>query len=111
MAEEVASRSLLLDEFLAQLADDGQLELNFREPPAHRQRVLFHGHCHQKALAQPLASVRLLRLAGDDAELINAACCGMAARSATRKNTTRHPGPRLSREWPPHYAHNPKPRW
>ncbi len=78
MAEEVASRSLLLDEFLAQLADDGQLELNFREPPAHRQRVLFHGHCHQKALAQPLASVRLLRLAGYDAELINAACCGMA---------------------------------
>ena len=40
--------------------------------------MLFHGHCHQKALAKPLASVRLLRLAGYDAELINAACCGMA---------------------------------
>ena len=78
MAEVVASRCLLLDEFLERLADDGQLELNFREPPAQRQSVLFHGHCHQKALAKPLASVRLLRLAGYDAELINAACCGMA---------------------------------
>ena len=78
MAEVVASRCLLLDEFLERLADDGQLRLNFRAPPAQRQRVLFHGHCHQKALAKPLASVRLLRQAGYDAELINAACCGMA---------------------------------
>ncbi|HUK72812.1 MAG TPA: heterodisulfide reductase-related iron-sulfur binding cluster [Streptosporangiaceae bacterium] len=78
MAKVVASRCLLLDEFLERLADDGQLELNFREPPAKRQSVLFHGHCHQKAMAKPLASVRLLRLAGYDAELINAACCGMA---------------------------------
>ncbi len=78
MAEVVASRCLLLDEFLERLADDGRLKLNFRAPPAQRQSVLFHGHCHQKALARPLASVRLLRRAGYDAELINAGCCGMA---------------------------------
>jgi Fe-S oxidoreductase len=78
MAETVASRCLLLDEFLEQLASDGQLELNFREPPTPRQSVLFHGHCHQKALANPLASIRLLQRAGYHAELINAGCCGMA---------------------------------
>jgi Fe-S oxidoreductase len=78
MAEVVASRCLLLDEFLERLADDGELQLNFRAPAAQRQSVLFQGHCHQKALAKPLASVRLLRLAGYDAELINAACCGLA---------------------------------
>jgi Fe-S oxidoreductase len=40
--------------------------------------VLYHGHCHQKAFADPAKGLALLRQAGYDAELINAACCGMA---------------------------------
>ena len=42
------------------------------------REVLFHAHCHQKALADPGKSLELLRLAGYEAELADAACCGMA---------------------------------
>ena len=73
----VASRSLLIDEFLERLADGDDLGLSFGEAAAGR-RVLFHGHCHQKALAHPSAALSLLRRAGYDAEMINAGCCGMA---------------------------------
>ena len=75
-ARAVADRALLIDEFLGELHADGELELNFGETP--RGTVLFHGHCHQKHSADPLMSVMLLRLAGYDAELADAGCCGMA---------------------------------
>ncbi len=73
-ARAVAGQSLLLDEFLAALAERGELDLRF----AGEGEVLFHAHCHQKAYGSPGASLALLRLAGYDAELVNAACCGMA---------------------------------
>lgn len=73
----VASRSLLLDEFLERLAEADELELSFGDPAAGR-RVLFQGHCHQKALAHPSAAVSLLRRAGYEPEMISAGCCGMA---------------------------------
>jgi Fe-S oxidoreductase len=74
----VASRSLLIDEFLAGLAERGELELRFEQPAERNRPVLFHGHCHQKALADPAKSLALLRLAGYEPELVNTACCGMA---------------------------------
>ncbi len=77
-ARAVARQALLLDELLASLAAQGELELAFQEGAGDRRPVLFHAHCHQKALADPEASVDLLRLAGYRVELINAACCGMA---------------------------------
>lgn len=77
-ARVVARQALLLDEFLAMLSADGELELTFRGNQNGSRPVLFHGHCHQKALASAANSVKLLQLAGYQAELINAACCGMA---------------------------------
>jgi Fe-S oxidoreductase len=74
----VASRSLLIDEFLAGLAERGELGLTFQQPEAGSRSVLFHGHCHQKALADPAKSLALLRLAGYEPEFVNTACCGMA---------------------------------
>jgi Fe-S oxidoreductase len=40
--------------------------------------VLFHGHCHQKALAGTAATVALLRAAGAEVVELDAGCCGMA---------------------------------
>ena len=76
-ARAVARQALLLDEFLMMLAGRGELALRFRESDGARP-VLFHGHCHQKALASPARSLELLELAGFRPELANAACCGMA---------------------------------
>ena len=79
-ARVVARQALLIDEFLAMLSERGELELTFdRANGGNGSRpVLFHAHCHQKALASPEASLGLLRLAGYETELVNAACCGMA---------------------------------
>jgi Fe-S oxidoreductase len=42
-------------------------------------RILFHGHCHQKALAGTSATVELLkRIPGAEVVELDAGCCGMA---------------------------------
>ena len=75
-AAAVAKNSFLIDEFLAGLADRGELELKFNDL---RKQVLFHGHCHQKSLAGTANSLKALRLPPNyEVELINAGCCGMA---------------------------------
>jgi Fe-S oxidoreductase len=77
-AHVVARQAVLVDEFLGMLNAKGELELTFRKPEAEAPEVLFHAHCHQKASASPARSVELLRLAGYEAEMADAACCGMA---------------------------------
>jgi Fe-S oxidoreductase len=77
-ARVVGRQALLIDEFLAMLSRQGELELTFDHAPNGGRPVLLHAHCHQKAVADPGASMELLRLAGYEAELVNAACCGMA---------------------------------
>ena len=75
-ARRVAENSYLIDEYLMLLHGEGRLDLPFRDRP---KKVLFHGHCHQKALAGTAASMGVLRLPpGWEAELVNAGCCGMA---------------------------------
>lgn len=77
-ARVVAQHALLIDEFLGMLNAKGELGLTFREAESNGREVLFHGHCHQKAAADPARSVELLRLAGYQAEMADAPCCGMA---------------------------------
>ena len=75
-ARLVADNSFLLEELLVKLDADGALGLRFMETP---QRVLFHGHCHQKALVGSGASVAALRLVpGLEVEEVDSGCCGMA---------------------------------
>ena len=75
-ARVVADHAMLLDEFLVKLQSAGQLQLRFKETP---ERVLLHGHCHQKALAGIEPSLAALRLMpGLQVEEINSGCCGMA---------------------------------
>ncbi|MEZ4770985.1 MAG: FAD-linked oxidase C-terminal domain-containing protein [Caldilineales bacterium] len=71
----VAQHVHLVDDWLA-----GQLAAGMHLPlqPLGR-RVLFHGHCHQKASTGVTGSLAALRaLPGDPVELIDAGCCGMA---------------------------------
>ena len=75
-SRKVAEQTYLIEEFLMMLHEKGELGLNFRETP---KNVLFHGHCHQKALAGTASSLSALRLPpGYRVELVNAGCCGMA---------------------------------
>ena len=75
-ARVVAENSFLIDEFLAKAKSDDRLDLTFKDVD---KRVLFHGHCHQKAMVGTEHSLAALRLVpGYEVELINAGCCGMA---------------------------------
>jgi len=75
-ARRVASRCLLVDEFLADADRGEELQPMFRASAGGR--LIFHGHCQQKAEADPSRSLELLRQAGYDAEMAEAPCCGMA---------------------------------
>ncbi len=74
-AQAVADRTKLVEELLVEAIDDGALRLRDDGP----RRILFHGHCHQKALAGTAATVALLqRIPGAEVEELDAGCCGMA---------------------------------
>jgi FAD/FMN-containing dehydrogenase/Fe-S oxidoreductase len=77
-AKVVASRVRLADELILDAFASGHLRMNPASPLAGR-RFLFHGHCHQKALAGTAASVRLLSLIpGSVVVEVDGGCCGMA---------------------------------
>ncbi len=68
----LAGKAFLFEEFLAQHAG----RLPFRET---RQRVLLHGHCHQKAFDAMPAVEKLLRaVPGLEVSTVQTSCCGMA---------------------------------
>src|SRR5260370_41690845 len=57
---------------------DGRITLTQLESGDGR-RIVFHGHCHQKALAGTAATVNLLRgIPGSEVIELDAGCCGMA---------------------------------
>ncbi|MFW5966860.1 MAG: FAD-binding and (Fe-S)-binding domain-containing protein, partial [Persicimonas sp.] len=77
VADELASRALLFEEFIAGVADEGRLEGVFSSDGAS-ETVHLHGHCHQKALVGVEATVEALSAAGYVVETIPSGCCGMA---------------------------------
>ena len=75
-AKAVAENTFMLEEFLARLAEGDGVGIKFSPRPG---KVLFHGHCHQKALIGTDPSVQALRLVpGVQVEALDAGCCGMA---------------------------------
>ncbi|MGA7671561.1 MAG: heterodisulfide reductase-related iron-sulfur binding cluster, partial [Nitrolancea sp.] len=74
--ERIANNSFMIDEFLAKQLDDGTLDIAWSE--ADGPHVLFHGHCHQKALIGMGPSMSILRAAGCVPAESGAGCCGMA---------------------------------
>jgi FAD/FMN-containing dehydrogenase/Fe-S oxidoreductase len=74
----VAGQARLVDELVLEAIDDGSLRLNPGSPVSGK-RIVFHGHCHQKALAGTAATVALLRrVPGAVVVELDAGCCGMA---------------------------------
>jgi FAD/FMN-containing dehydrogenase/Fe-S oxidoreductase len=77
-ATTVAGQTRLVEELLVEAIDEGALRLDPDAEVAGRP-IVFHGHCHQKALAGTAATVALLeRIPGAEVTELDAGCCGMA---------------------------------
>ena len=75
--DALSERAMLLEEFLAQQHQAGNLQLNLKAISA--RRAIVHGHCHQKAFATMSAMQQALALVPDlEVEVIDSGCCGMA---------------------------------
>jgi len=75
-AAKLAERVLLLEEFIAREQTAKRWPLAFK---TDGERVLVHGHCHQKAVGAMKAMRKVLKTVdGLDFELIESSCCGMA---------------------------------
>ena len=76
-AEQVAAQARMLEEFLDEEWVAGRT-LPF-DPTRPDERLLVHGHCHQKAFGGTGAKLAMLRrIPGADVELVDSSCCGMA---------------------------------
>ena len=73
--DAIVRNSFTFEEFIAKLSAEGTLGLNF---PQKLQRILLHGHCHQKALVGTEPSKKSLLLATEDLTEVDSGCCGMA---------------------------------
>jgi FAD/FMN-containing dehydrogenase/Fe-S oxidoreductase len=75
-AKRVAAVAEMADSWFARHMSDNGLSL---ELPTKSGKVLFHGHCHQKALVGVKGSADALRLiSGAEVTVLDAGCCGMA---------------------------------
>ncbi|HLL51840.1 MAG TPA: heterodisulfide reductase-related iron-sulfur binding cluster, partial [Thermomicrobiales bacterium] len=72
----IACEAYMIDEFLAKLDKAGDLGIAWKDGTG--PDVLFHGHCHQKALIGMGPSMAMLANAGCSAKESGAGCCGMA---------------------------------
>jgi FAD/FMN-containing dehydrogenase/Fe-S oxidoreductase len=75
-AKRIAAVAEMAEAWLARQVRDNGLLLGLSESPG---KVLFHAHCHQKALVGASGSAEALRLMpGAAVEVLDAGCCGMA---------------------------------
>jgi Fe-S oxidoreductase len=75
-ARRVASQTFTIESFLRRVLDERPDALRFRPT---QSPLLYHAHCHQKAMVGSADAVALLGGAfGGGASEINSGCCGMA---------------------------------
>lgn len=76
-AKNIANHTFLIEEFI-----QSEIELGHIKPEQFtdtHKKVKFHGHCHQKALANQLSSFSVLNLPKNyEVTIIPSGCCGMA---------------------------------
>jgi Fe-S oxidoreductase/FAD/FMN-containing dehydrogenase len=76
-AKTVAKHTYLIEEFLKNEADKGHIRTD--QFTTSRQTIKFHGHCHQKALANQESSFSILNFPINyKVTIIPSGCCGMA---------------------------------
>jgi Fe-S oxidoreductase len=74
---DLSGRVRQVEELLVEAVDSGRLRLG----PSwlSGRRILYHGHCHQKAEVGTAATMALLRrIPGVEVVEVDAGCCGMA---------------------------------
>lgn len=77
MARRIASQTMMIETLLRRLLATDANALTFA--PSKARAVLYHGHCHQKALVGTEDAAFLLKSAcGELGREINSGCCGMA---------------------------------
>ena len=76
-ARAIADNTMLVEQFVDDAISQGaEIDLDGSRLP---DRILFHGHCHQKALVGTGAAMGLLSsIDGVEATEISSGCCGMA---------------------------------
>jgi FAD/FMN-containing dehydrogenase/Fe-S oxidoreductase len=78
-AKLVSEHAFLLEEFLANEAKAGKLDVLKAKLKPTNQAILLHGHCHQKAFGSVSPIMDVLKLIPNaKPELIESSCCGMA---------------------------------
>jgi Fe-S oxidoreductase len=71
-AAKLRDQTFLLSEFLVKHAP------HYQPPQLNNQKIIVHGHCHQRATMGMVDEIALLRLTGADVQLLDSGCCGMA---------------------------------
>jgi FAD/FMN-containing dehydrogenase/Fe-S oxidoreductase len=75
-ARQVASTAMLAEDFLLQQVRSGKVQFEF---DSQSRKILYHGHCQQKANFGTGSVLELLRLIPNSTvEEVEAGCCGMA---------------------------------
>jgi FAD/FMN-containing dehydrogenase/Fe-S oxidoreductase len=75
-AKTVSKNTMLIEEFVLHAQDNDGATLEYAGEPG---RIVFHGHCHQKALVGTSAAMQVLsQIPGCDPTEIQSGCCGMA---------------------------------
>ncbi|HSQ55906.1 MAG TPA: FAD-linked oxidase C-terminal domain-containing protein [Gemmata sp.] len=75
-AKRVAAAAEMADSWLGRQVRENGVSL---ELAPRNGKVLFHAHCHQKALVGPKGSAEALRMVpGTDLTVLDVGCCGMA---------------------------------
>lgn len=73
---QVAENAYMIEEFLARELEKDAGSFQFDNAP---RNILFHGHCHQKAIVGSAPSIRVLKaIPNATVTEIDSGCCGMA---------------------------------
>ena len=76
-SQEIAKHTFLIEDFIDFEFKAGNISKDLFTK--EEKEILFHGHCHQKALAEPNSSIEVLRIPENyKVERIPSGCCGMA---------------------------------
>ena len=76
-AEDLKPNCLLIDEFIAREFKAGKISVD--DFHGKQQKILLHGHCHQKSIAGLTATRIALSIPSQyEVELLPTGCCGMA---------------------------------
>ncbi len=76
-AKELAKSCFLIDEFLANELDKGNIDRSKFTDKS--EKIMFHGHCFQKSLSHVKFSQKILEIpANYKVEVLNTGCCGMS---------------------------------